>query len=75
MPKENWIYLYSQKIKNGSVEVGRWVTLVMEYIIAGLQNKDFFYDNNKANAAIDWIEAHCFHTEGHLAPNPLKLEL
>ena len=75
MPKENWIYLYYQKIKNGSVEVGRWVTLVMEYIIAGLQNKDFFYDNNKANAAIDWIEAHCFHTEGHLAPNPLKLEL
>jgi len=75
MPKENWIYLYYQKIKNGSVVVGRWVTLVMEYIIAGLQNKDFFYDNNKANAAIEWIETHCFHTEGQLAPNPLKLEL
>ena len=29
----------------------------------------------KSNHAIDWIEEHCFHTEGRLAPNPLKLEL
>ncbi|MEE0894373.1 MAG: terminase TerL endonuclease subunit, partial [Bacteroidales bacterium] len=35
----------------------------------------FFYDQKKANTAIDWIETHAFHTEGKLAPNPMKLEL
>ena len=49
--------------------------LMMEYIINGLEDKLFFYDKKKANKAIEWIEAHCFHTEGKLAPGPLKLEL
>ena len=29
----------------------------------------------KANDAIEWIETHCFHTEGPIAPGPFKLEL
>ena len=49
--------------------------LVLEYIVDGLQRKEFFYDQKKANDAIDWIEEHCFHTEGPLAPQPLVLEL
>lgn len=51
------------------------MTLELEYLIKGLQNKSFFYDNKKANDAIDWIESHCYHTEGALAPSLLKLEL
>lgn len=73
--RRNWIYTYYQKIKNGSVVVGQWMMLAMEYIIKGLQDKAFFYDQKKANAVIAWIEAHCFHTEGPLAPQPIKLEL
>ena len=75
MTKDNWIYRYYQKIKDGSIIVGRWIMLMMEYIINGLEDKLFFYDKKKANKAIEWIEAHCFHTEGKLAPGPLKLEL
>ena len=75
MAKDNWIYSYYQKIKDGSETVGRWIQLLMEYIVKGLAKKSFFYDNKKANAAIDWIESHCFHTEGALAPQRLKLEL
>ena len=66
---------YYQKVKNGSIVVGQWMQLILEYIINGLQKKEFYYDQNKANHAIDWIETHCFHTEGPLAPQPLKLEL
>ena len=73
--EENHIFAYYQKIKNGSVTVGRWVQLVYEYLVNGLEKKDFFFDQKKANQAISWIEAHCFHTEGPLAPNNLKLEL
>ena len=46
-----------------------------EYLIKGLQEKQFFFDAHKANAAIEWKVTHCFHTEGPLAPGPLKLEV
>ena len=49
--------------------------LLYEYLIKGLETKSFFFDQNKANQAIDWIETHCFHTEGPLAPGAFKLEL
>ena len=75
MQGESYIYAYYQDIKDGSVVVGRWIRLLYEYIVRGLEEKLFFYDAKRANAAIDWIEAHCFHTEGPLAPGPFKLEL
>ena len=71
----NPIYEYYQKIKNGSVTVGAYIRQIYEIIIAGIENKDWFYDAKKANSAIDWIEKHSFHCEGHLAPGNLKLEL
>lgn len=36
----------------------------MEYIVEGLQNKLFFYDNKKANKAIGFVETFCHHCEG-----------
>ena len=75
MRRKNYIYAYYQGIKDGSIVVGRWVKLVYEYLVTGLESKAFKFDQKKANAAIEWIEAHCFHTEGPLAPGPLRLEL
>ena len=75
MDKDNYIFTYYQDIKNGKVTVSRWIVLIYEYIIDGLEKKRFFFDQKKANDAIEWIEKHCFHTEGPLAPSPLKLEL
>lgn len=72
---ENWIYKYYQRIIDGSETVGEYIRLLMEYLVKGLENKSFFYDQKKANTAIEWIETHAFHTEGKLAPNNLKLEL
>ena len=73
--RNNYIYAYYQQISNGSVLVGRWVRLIYEKLVKGLEEKTFFFDQCEANRAIDWIEAHCFHTEGPLAPGPFKLEL
>jgi len=72
---DNWIYTYYQGIKNGTYCVGRFVRAVYQYLVDGLQDKRFFFDGNKANSAIEYIETHCFHTEGPLAPQPLKLEV
>lgn len=71
----NYIRQYYQQIKDGSVTVGKWIDLLYEYIIKGVENKEFKFDQKKANNAINWMEKHCYHVEGPLAPNPIKLEL
>lgn len=75
MQGDNYILTYYQGIKDGTFAVGQWIRLIYEYLIRGLEEKWFFFDNKKASAAIDWIEKHCFHTEGPLAPGPFILEL
>ena len=75
MEKDSYIYEYFQDIQNGTVTVGRWIELIYRYIVDGVDNGSFKFDKQKANNVIDWIEHHCFHTEGPDAPNPLKLEL
>lgn len=75
MANKNYIYEYYQKINDGSIIVGKWIHLVYEYIVKGLEEKTFIFDSKKANKAINWIEKHCFHVEGPLAPNSFKLEL
>ena len=72
---QNWILTYYQAIRDGSVTVGKWIRLLYEYIIKGLEDEAFFFDQKKANQAVDWIEAHCFHVKGPLAPGRLTLDL
>lgn len=67
---ENYIFKYYQQMKDGTIVVGKWILLIYEYIIKGLEEKRFYYDAKRAQHAIDWIEHHCFHTEGKLAPGP-----
>lgn len=73
--KDNYILAYYQEIKRGSVVVGHWIALLYEKIVAEMESGVLKFDQAKANHAIDWIETHCFHTEGPLAPGPLILEL
>ena len=72
---QNYILTYYQQIRDGRITVGKWVDLIYQRLVEGLESKEYSYDAKKAHHAIDWIEAHCFHTEGDLAPSPLKLEL
>ena len=75
MSEDNYILSYYQQIKSGVIKTSKWVLLIYEYIIKGLEDKAFYFDIKKANKAVDWIETHCFHTEGTLAPGNFKLEL
>jgi len=72
---DNYIYAYYQGIKDGTIAVGRWIFLLYEYLVKGLEAKQFFFDQKRARDAIQWFEGHVFHCEGPLAPGPLKLEL
>lgn len=73
--KDNFLLSYYQQIKDGSVCVGKWVRLVYEKIVSDIESGAILFDQKKANQAVEWIEEHCFHTEGPLAPGNLKLAL
>lgn len=72
---DNYIHQYYAKIQSGDVIVGKWIRLLYEYIEKGLSEGSFIFAQNKADTVIEWIENNCYHTEGPLAPNLLKLEL
>ena len=71
----NYILEYYQAIKDGSVVTSKWVRLVFEILIEGIESKKWTFDQKKANKAIRFIESNCHHSEGALAPKKLKLEL
>lgn len=70
---DNYINEYYQKLNDGTVQAGRWVKLLFQYIQEGLRKKLFYYDHKKAQRAIVFIEAFCHHCEGR--DDLLKLEL
>ena len=42
---DNPIYAYYQEIVDGTVVVGKWIRLLYEFIIKGLEEKLFFYNH------------------------------
>ena len=75
MNEDSWIYQYHQGIQAGKYKVGKWIRLLYEYIVQGIESEQFYFDKEKADKVINWVQEHCFHTEGELAPGPFVLEL
>ena len=63
-PFANYIQEYYHGIQSGEIIVGKWVRLVYEKITAGLRDGLFYFDAEKANRAINFIENFCHHCEG-----------
>lgn len=72
---DNYILAYYQGIKDGSIAVGKYIRLLYEKIVRGIESKEYLYDQRKANEIVEYFETHTFHCEGDLAPNAIKLEL
>ena len=72
---DNYIFKYYQGIKDGSIVTSKWIRMVFEIIVEGIESKRWKFDQKKANHAIQFIESKCHHSEGALAPQTLKLEL
>ena len=72
---DNFIYAYYQKINDGSIVVGKWVSLLYENIVNGIEDGTYIFNQQKADRAIRFIETFCRHNKGKLAPRPLKLSL
>ena len=72
---ENAILAYYQGIRDGSIVVGKWIRLLYEMILDGIEDHTWFYDQRKASQVIRFIERFCHHYKGRLAPQRIKLEL
>lgn len=71
MHSHNYIYEYYQKINDGSLVAGKWIHLLYDYIVRGIERKDFYLDLKKANKAVLFIETFCHHSKGPLAPKSI----
>ena len=69
----NYITVYNRQIKTGKIVAGQWVKLIYEYLAKGLRKRSFYYDAEKTQLAIDFIERFCRHSEGR--SDHLTLEL
>ena len=72
---DNYILSYYQGIRDGSICVGRWVRLLYEKIVAGIEDGTFVFDQRKANKAITFFERFVRHNKGPLAPGVLTMAL
>ena len=72
---DNYIFSYFQGIRDGSIVVGRWICLLYEKIVNGIQDGTYIFDQRKANNAIQFIEQFVRHNKGKLAPKTLTLSL
>ncbi len=74
----NPITQYYNKIKNGEIITSKKVEKVYKYLNAILTKEiesPYYYDDVRANNAIDFIEQFCKHSKGKWANKPVKLEL
>lgn len=71
----NYIWAYYQAIRDGSETVGRWIRVWYEKIVRGIESREYFFNQKKANEVINFVERYCHHHEGPLAPGLIRLEL
>lgn len=69
----NYILQYYEKMKDGTIVVGKWVRLFYDYVTKQIEQGIFTFDVKKASKAIKFIENFCHHTETR--NDLLKLEL
>ncbi len=63
---------YKDRINKGVDVVGTWIYKNLDMVEQGLKNGDFYYDDKKADFAINFIEKFCHHYEGRT--DNVKLE-
>ena len=72
---ENAILQYWNEINRGGINAGKWIKLLYEVIIQGLQDKRWFYDDHLADNAVQFITRYCHHYRGKFAPRRIELSL
>ena len=72
---KNAILEYWEEIQTGGVVVGKWIRLLYEVILKGIDEGRWAYDERLANNAINFIQRFCHHYKGVMAPRRIQLSL
>ena len=72
---DNYILAYYQRICEGAENVGKWIRMLYELIIHGIEDGTYIFDQKKANRVVTFFEKFVRHNKGKLAPSVIKLEL
>jgi phage terminase large subunit-like protein len=72
---DNYVYAYYQRIQNGSEVVGKWIRMLYERIVQGIESGGYIFDQRKANNVIRFFEKFVRHNKGKLAPATITLSL
>ena len=75
MPMDDYILRYHQQIQDGSIIAGKWIKILYQRIVDGIEDGTYVYDMRKAHKAIRFIERYVRHNKGRLAPGLLTLQL
>ena len=67
------IYEYYKKINSGEIKVGKWIHKIYDILIDGIEQCKWFYDANKADKCVKFIETFVHHSKGR--SDLLTLEL
>ena len=71
----NYILKYYQGIRDGSIIAGKWIRMLYERILDGIEDGTYAYSQQRCDACINFIEKYFHHNKGVLAPGLLKLDL
>lgn len=72
---DNYILSYYQRICDGSEVVGKWIRMLYELIVHGIEDGTYIFNQKKANNVIRFFEKFVRHNKGPLAPNVITLDL
>ena len=75
MTAESAILQYWNEIQTGGINAGKWIRLLCDVILQGLNEHRWFWDQRLADNAIGFIERFCHHYKGKLAPQRIRLSL
>lgn len=60
----NYIAEYNTAITLGIVTVGKWIKKIYSIICQKINSKEYYFDAEKAEKAIEYIENFCHHSKG-----------
>lgn len=72
---DNYILAYYQRICDGSEVVGKWIRMLYELIVHGIEDGTYIFNQKKANNAIRFFQKFVRHNKGKLAPDVIVLDL
>lgn len=70
---KSYLYEYYSQIQSGKKKAGKWIKKVFKILIKGLEEEKWYYDAEKANKAIRFIETFIHHSK--CRNDLIKLEL